>query len=233
MGLAALFLPILGSSLLILFLSPIGGWLRDNWKLGTVILAVGIVVFCGFSLLPTNVVGVVSGWAFGFPLGLMVLALGVVGASYVSFLLCTRISGDRLIAQLERHPRSKAIHSALLHESKLKAAIIVLLLRLSVVMPFAFTNLLLSAARVPFGSFIAGTAIGMLPRAAATTYIGTGLYELDLNNAQDTTMFAFGAVASVVSIIVIAILSRKALERITVVDSEIRESGIDQSAASK
>jgi uncharacterized membrane protein YdjX (TVP38/TMEM64 family) len=215
LGLAALFLPILGSSLLIFFISPIGGWLRDHWQVGAVIMWSGIILFCGLSLLPTNVVGVVSGWAFGFPLGLMVLALGVVGASYVSFLLCTRISGDRLIAQLERHPRSKAIHSALLHESKLKATIIVMLLRLSVVMPFAFTNLLLAASRVPFSSFITGTAIGMLPRAIATSYIGSGLYELDLSNAEDTTVFIIGVIASIVSIVVIAVLSRKALERIT------------------
>lgn len=175
----------------------------------------GIVLFCGLSLLPTNVVGVVSGWAFGFPLGLAVLALGVIGASYISFLLCSRISGDRLIAQLDRHPRSKTIHRALLHESKLKAMLIVLLLRLSVVMPFAFTNLLLAASRVPFRSFIAGSAIGMLPRAIATAYIGAGLYELDLNNAEDTTVFIIGAIASIICISIIAVFSKKALTKMT------------------
>lgn len=215
LGLAALFLPILGSSLLIFFLSPIGDWLRVHWQVGAVVMWGCIVLLCGLSLLPTNVVGIVSGWAFGFPLGLTVLILGVIGASYVSFLLCTRISGDRLIAQLERHPRSKAIHQALLQESRLKATLIVLLLRLSVVMPFAFTNLLLAASRVPFRSFIAGTAVGMLPRAIATSYIGAGLFELDLNNAEDTTVFAIGAIASIISIVVIAIFSRKALERLT------------------
>ncbi len=215
LGLAALFLPILGTTLLIAFLSPIGNWLREHWQSGIVVLAGGIVFFCGFSLLPTNVIGVVSGWAFGFPLGLLVLMFGIVGASYVSFLLCSRISGDRLIAKLDNRPRSKAIYRALLHESRLKATIIVLLLRLSVVMPFAFTNLLLAASRVSLSSFLIGTTIGMLPRAATTAYIGAGLFELDIDNAHDTTMFIIGVIASVVSIIVIAILSRKALERMT------------------
>ena len=92
---------------------------------------------------------------------------------------------------------------------------IVLLLRLSVVMPFAFTNLLLAASRVPFRSFIAGSAIGMLPRAIATSYIGAGLYELDLNNAEDTTVFIIGAIASIICISIIAVFSKRALTKMT------------------
>jgi len=233
LGLAALFLPIVGSSLLIAFVLTIGPWMRDNWQVGALLMCTGIVLICGLSLMTTNVIGVVCGWAFGFPLGLAVLITGIVGASVVSFRLCSRISGDRLVGQLERHPRSKAIHRALLHESKAKATLIVLLLRLSVVMPFAFTNLLLAASKVPFRAFLIGTTIGMLPRAATTAYIGAGLFELDLNNARDTTMFIIGVIASVVSIIVIAILSRKALERMTDVEPAKFASEQDQSEGSK
>ncbi len=189
--------------------------MRNNWQIGAVLMTIGIVLVCGFSLMATNVIGSVCGWAFGFPIGLSVLMTGIVGASYVSFLLCSRISGERLLAQLEGRPRSKAVHFALLHESVARSTLIVLLLRLSIVMPFAFTNLLLAASRVRFRAFIIGTTIGMLPRAATTAYIGAGLYELDLDNARDTTMFVIGVIASIVSIIVIAIYSRKALERMT------------------
>lgn len=82
-------------------------------------------------------------------------------------------------------------------------------------MPFAFTNLLLAAGKVPFRAFIIGTAIGMLPRAATTAYIGAGLYELDLNNAEDTTVFIIGAIASIICISIIAVFSKKALARMT------------------
>lgn len=215
LGLAALFMPIIGSSLLIAFVLTIGPWMRDNWRIGALLMCCGIVLICGLSLMTTNVIGVVCGWAFGFPLGLVVLITGIVGASVVSFRLYSRISGDRLLSQLETHPRSKAIHTALLRESSAKATLIVLLLRFSIVMPFAFTNLLLAASKVPFRAFIIGTTIGMLPRAATTAYIGAGLFELDLDNARDTTMFIIGVIASVVSIIIIAILSRRALERMT------------------
>lgn len=215
LGLAALFLPMAGSAILLTFLSPIGSILRENPTVGAIITFAAVVVFCGLSLLPTNVVGVVSGWAFGFETGIAILIVGILGAAYVSFRLCTRVSGDRLTKQLEHYPRSKAIHRALLHDNPRRTILIVLLLRLSVVMPFAFTNLLLAASRVPFRAFIIGTAIGMLPRAATTTYIGAGLYELDINNAEDTTVFVIGAIASIICISVIAVFSKKALARMT------------------
>jgi len=45
--------------------------------------------------------------------------------------------------------------------------------------------------------------------------IGAGLSELNLENTRDTYLLALGIVASVVSVLVIAHISRKALERIT------------------
>lgn len=215
LGLVALFLPIIGSSLLIVFISPVGNWLRENWQIGVPTLFSAVVFFCGLSLLPTNVIGVVSGWAFSFPLGLTVLILGIVGASYISFRLAKRLSGDRLETALRKYPRSRAIHNALLKEDTRKTTFIVLLLRLSVVMPFAFTNLLLAAGRTPTPSYLIGTSIGMLPRAAATAFVGSGLAELDLDKIEDSYSFIIGAAFSVISMIVLAIYSRRALERIT------------------
>lgn len=209
------FLPILGSSVLLVFLIPIGHWLRENWELGIPVFVAGTLLFCGLALLPTNIIGIVSGWAFSFELGLLVLMIGVVGASIISFLINTQISGDRLPETLKKHPRSTAIYNSLLQDNVKKTTLIVLLLRLSVVMPFAFTNFLLAASRVPFWAFVIGTAAGMLPRSASMAFVGSGLAELNLNDTRETYLFILGAVASVLAMIAIAVISRKALERLT------------------
>src|SRR5688500_16450123 len=81
MALTMLFLPIVGSFILIFFLQPVGDWLRDNREFGTFIYFAATVILCGLSLIPTNVIGLVGGWSFGFPVGLAVLMAAIVGAA--------------------------------------------------------------------------------------------------------------------------------------------------------
>lgn len=215
MALVSTFLPILGSSVLIAFLIPIGHWLRENWTVGTSVFIAGTFFFCGLALLPTNVIGIVSGWAFGFELGLLVLIIGIVGASTISYFINSRLSGERLPEMLRKHPRSAAIYSSLLHEDLKRTTLIVTLLRMSVIMPFAFTNFLLAASRVPLPAYIIGTAAGMLPRSAAMVFIGSGLAEISLDNSREMYLFVMGAVGSVIAMITIAVISRRALARLT------------------
>ncbi len=218
----ATFLPILGSSSLLIFILPIGQWLRDNREAGLAAFLLGTFFFCGLALLPTNVIGIVSGWAFGLPLGLVVLMTGIVGAAVVSFLVNTLISGKKLPTALEKYPRSEAVYLSLLQDNVRKTTIIIILLRLSIVMPFALTNFLMAASRVPLWAFVTGTAVGMLPRSATMVFVGSGLAELNLNEPRDTYFFMIGAVVSVVSMIMIAAISRKALARLT---SKARDPG--------
>ncbi len=214
-ALVAAFLPIFGSSVLLIFLLPIGNWLRDNWELGIFVFIAGTLFFCGLALLPTNVIGIVSGWAFGFELGLLILLSGVLGAAIISFLINSRISGDHLPNAIRKYPRSTAIYEALLQDDFKKTTLIITLLRMSVIMPFALTNFLMAAARVPLVPYIIGTAAGMLPRCAATVFVGSGLSELNLADTREIYLLAIGIAATIASVVIISILSRKALERLT------------------
>lgn len=215
LGIVSMLLPIVGSALLIGFIVPIGQWMRANWESGVFVFLGSVLFFCGFALLATNVIGVVSGWAFGFQLGLLVLISGIVGAAVISFFLNKRITGEKLQEALQNHPRSRAIYNALLREDLRKTTLIIFLVRVSVVMPFAFTNFVLAAGRVPLGSYVIGTTAGMLPRAAATSYVGAGMYDIDLSNARDTTIFIIGLAATIISVFVIGYISRRALDHVT------------------
>ena len=215
MALLTTFMPIIGSLLLITFLEPIGQWLRENWGSGAIVYLFGTLLLCGLALLPTNVIGIVGGWAFSFELGILILMLVVVGSALISFKINSRISGDRLPDVAGKHPRAEAIYRSLLGENFWRTTLIIFLIRLSVVMPFAFTNFLMASAKVPLRSFLLGTAAGMLPRSSAMVLVGAGLSELTLENTGDSYVLIMGIAATIFSAVVIAAISRRALARLT------------------
>ncbi len=215
MALLTTFMPIVGSLALITFLEPVGQWLRENWGSGAIIYLFGTLLLCGFALLPTNVIAIVGGWAFSFELGILILMITVVGAATISFKINSHISGDRLPDVAGKHPRAAAIYRSLLGENFWRTTLIIFLIRLSVVMPFAFTNFLMASAKVPLKSFLLGTAAGMLPRSSAMVFVGAGLSELTLENTGDSYVLVMGIAATIFSALIIAAISRRALVRLT------------------
>lgn len=215
MALVMIFLPMFGSLTLIAFLNPVGDWLRENWTLGTMVYFFATAILCGLSLIPTNVIGLVGGWAFGFWLGLLLLISAVVAAAVISFLIHKRISGRRLPNAASRHIKVDAVYQALMKEDYWRTTFIIFLLRVSVIMPFAFTNFLLASARVRLSSYVIGTFAGMLPRSAAMAFAGAGLSQLDPQSSRDIIALFIGLAATIGVIVLVARFSRAALKRMT------------------
>jgi uncharacterized membrane protein YdjX (TVP38/TMEM64 family) len=209
-------LPMLGSSALLVVGYPLGNWLQANQAIGAPLFVLGVLFFCGLALLPTNLIGILGGWAFGFWFGLFLLIAGVVGSATISYFINLRLTGETLTALTKRNARADAIHRALTNEGFLKTTSVITLIRMSVVMPFAFTNFFLAAARVPISSFVIGTFLGMLPRSGAMVLLGAGLSVLTFDNFNDVWFLAAGIPATVILIIVIGVLSRRALDRLTI-----------------
>lgn len=214
-ALATTFLPIFGGTILLIFALPLGEWLRANTEIGLPIFLFGVLILCGLAILATNIIGTLGGWAFGFGSGITVLMLGILGAALLSFMIHSRIVGDRLPQMFERYPRAQAIYDALIKQNVWRTTLIIFLLRLSPAMPFALTNFLMSSARVPLKSFLIGTFFGMLPRSAAVVFVGAGLSELSFDNAQNAWLLIFGIAATLISIVIIGNVSRRALARLT------------------
>jgi uncharacterized membrane protein YdjX (TVP38/TMEM64 family) len=215
LGAATAIVPIVISTLLLVFAPAAGNWLRANWEIGWIIYLLFTWLVCGFALLPTNVIGILCGWAFGFPLGICLHLLAIVGASLISSYVLSPLVGDNLQVFLARHEKAKILHKALLNKSFNRTTLVITLLRLSPAMPFALTNLLMAAARVPLAAFLIGTFVGMLPRSAAVVYFGAGLSELNFDEPFNLWMFVFGFAATLASVIVISYFSKQALARMT------------------
>jgi uncharacterized membrane protein YdjX (TVP38/TMEM64 family) len=140
---------------------------------------------------------------------------GIVCAATASFLIHSRIVGDTLPHVFEHHPKAQVVYQALIGQSRWRTALIIFLLRLSPAMPFALTNFLMASARVPLKSFVAGTFLGMLPRSTAVVFVGSGLSELSFDDPQEAWLIVFGIAATLVSIIFVTVVARRALERLT------------------
>lgn len=214
-ALVTTFLPMAGAAVLLAVGYPLGLWLRENPEVGAVGFALGVMIFCGLALVPTNVIGVIGGFAFGFYAGLLILIAAVVAASFISFLIHGRIIGEKVPDLAEKHPKAGAVYRALVGQGFLRTTTIILLIRLSIIMPFALTNFILASARVSALAFITGTFLGMLPRSAAVVFAGAGLSELTLEAPTDIWTIWFGIAATLISIIVISIISRRALHSYT------------------
>lgn len=207
--------PMIGSSVLLVFGYPIGHWMQANPGIGAVVFLLGVFFFCGLAMLPTNLIGILAGWAFGFWFGWLLLIAGVVGSATIAYFISLRLTGHTLTALTQRNARADAIHRALTNEGFLKTTSVITLIRMSVVMPFAFTNFFLAAARVPVSSYVLGTFLGMLPRSGAMVLLGTGLSVLTFDSFNDFWFLAAGIPATVILVIVIGFLSRRALDRLT------------------
>jgi uncharacterized membrane protein YdjX (TVP38/TMEM64 family) len=111
-------------------------------------------------------------------------------------------------------PRARAIDAAVEREGwKL-----VLLLRLSPVFPFNVLNYALSLTRVPFGTYVLASFIGMLPGTALYVYLGSlapAAAQLGpaaaAGGAGRTAVYAIGLLATVAVVVVATRLARRAL----------------------
>ncbi len=214
-AIVATVMPIIGLSVFLGTIYKISPWLAANQEIGVPAFIVSISILSGLAILPTNIVGMTSGWAFGFPLGLLAMLSAIFGAVTVNFFISRIIARKNFKQLLEEKPKLKAIHEALLEGNSGKVVAIIILLRLSPATPFAATNFMLSASGVPMKSYIAGTILAYIPRTAAMVFVGSSLSRLNFDQPSESWILILGIIATILSIIVIGVLSKRALNRLT------------------
>jgi uncharacterized membrane protein YdjX (TVP38/TMEM64 family) len=151
------------------FLPDITGFF-DGSALWTVPLFVVITaVALALALAPATVMSALAGVVFG-PLGLVPAVGGYLIASLALFELVRRVLQPAVQAAIARSPRGRAAQA----ELERATFRIVVLSRLSPVLPFALASVLLAVSAVTRPTYVAGTAVGMLPRTAAAVAVGDG-----------------------------------------------------------
>jgi uncharacterized membrane protein YdjX (TVP38/TMEM64 family) len=166
-------------------------------------------------LLPTHATSLVAGYLFGGALGSVVAWLVVLLAAAASYAVWQRWVGSRAVQALAGSPRAMVVHRALLGRGFWRTVWLVALLRLSPMMPFAGTNLLMAAFGVRPLPFVLATVLGTTPRAVGVAIVGAELSDLDWGAGGPgwTTWLAIGA--TLLAVFVVGRIARRALRRET------------------
>jgi uncharacterized membrane protein YdjX (TVP38/TMEM64 family) len=214
----ALVMPIFGLTFLSAGIYQSSSWFKESPS-GPFVFAILVAILCGLAILTTNVISAVSGWAFGFWIGLASVSTGIIGAVAINFLFSRKLAGDKFDQILKEKPKINAIHEELLKGHLAKVFLIIFLLRLSI-SPFAGTNYLISASGVTFRTYFIATVIGYIPRTAAWVFVGTTIDQLRSAQVREPWMLMMTIGATVLAVVLLSILSKRALKRLTLRESQ-------------
>ena len=160
--------PLLGSSSLLLLLYERQS-LMQHLTLAQAALYFGLMsVAMALALTPTTFVAIVSGYYLGWP-GLPGMVAAYALAAALGYELATRLDRGKLQTFLLSFPKVDAV----LAELRQQSWQLIVLTRLSPVLPFALMTFVLAIVGVPRGRFLGASVLGMLPRSLFFYWLGT------------------------------------------------------------
>ncbi|MGI9333189.1 MAG: TVP38/TMEM64 family protein [Gammaproteobacteria bacterium] len=165
-------------------------------------------------LLPGVLVTFSGGFLFGLFWGTLYVVIGTTIGATVAFLVARWLAGSRARRFVSEHPRLKAVSNAYAG----RAWQVVLLTRMIPFFPFKLSNYFFGLTAFRLRSFVAGTALGIVPFSFTNVYIGSfaaNLSALDSALAPDTplqwSLYVLGLVGAVAGLIFLSRLARLAL----------------------
>lgn len=154
---------------------PIATWVSTLVEWGQSHPVAGPLVYIVFVtiatvlFLPGSVALMIGGFLFGFLPGLLFAAVAIPLGAQCAFEFGRWVLRSWVRRRVADNPRMHAIEAALREE----AFIIVVLTRLSLIIPFNLLNYAYGATSVRASTHFLGTAVGMLPAIALYVYLGT------------------------------------------------------------
>lgn len=139
--------------------------------------AVGIAVFAAAYVaatvlfLPGAVLTLAAGFLWGPIIGILIVSPVSVAAATAAFVLGRTLARDWIAGKLTASPRFARVDEAVGREGFR----IILLLRLSPVIPFNLLNYALGLTRVPLREYVLASWIGMIPGTFLYLYLGSTL----------------------------------------------------------
>ncbi len=136
-------------------------------RLESPLFFIAAYIVASIAFVPGSVLTLLAGAAFGLGRGVPIVFIGAVLGSSAAFGIARTIARERVTRWLARDPRAAAVNDAVGAEGRR----VVLLLRLSPIVPYNVLNYALGASRVRYRDFLLGS-IGMLPGTVLYTYYG-------------------------------------------------------------
>ncbi|WP_162054513.1 TVP38/TMEM64 family protein [Pontibacter pamirensis] len=157
-----------------------------------------ISVTMALALTPTTFVALVSGFYLGWiGFGGIVVSYGI--AALIGYSLARIIDHGKMLSFLNRFEKARI----LMQELRNQSWSLIILTRISPVLPFALMNFVLSLLQVDRTRFFIASIIGMLPRTLFFFWIGTQARDI-VSVLQDPNAGAGGQIL-LISLIIISI----------------------------
>jgi len=180
-----------------------------------VALFIAVYVIAEVALLPGSLFTLAAGFAYGPVGGLLVASPASVLAATVAFLLGRTVLRDWIRTRIARYPKARALDKAIGTNSfKL-----ILLLRLSPVIPFNILNYALGLSDAKVGRYVVASFIGMLPGTWMYVYLGSlattaaGLTDASRGGGpQRLALTLAGLAATVIVVVLVTRSAQRALE---------------------
>jgi uncharacterized membrane protein YdjX (TVP38/TMEM64 family) len=169
------------------------------------------IVTAGLGLLPTVSQAILAGFAFGITWGFPAALIGFAGASIIGYFIASYVARDRIENELHKHPKAEIIRDAFIHHGKVRALVILTLLRVPPNSPFALTNYVMSVSGVKLVPFMIATIVGMAPRTFAAVWIGAQVESWD-EVQKPKWLVIGGIVLAVVILVALGKIANKAIE---------------------
>ena len=163
-------------------------------------------------MVPGSILMLAAGALFGMGYGVAVASLASTLGAGCAFLAGRFLARGWVESRLEKMPRFNALDRAVAR----KGAMIVLLARLSLIIPYNLLNYALGLTRVRFAPYVLSTFVGMLPAVLLYVYLGSMAGTLATPNQSDVPavsqlLFIAGLAATAALLIVIARLTARVL----------------------
>ena len=208
---AAYFFPLVPA------LEHVSAWLGGLGAIGAALFAVLIAV-SSLCLLPASPFIIAASAVFGFSLGLLTSAVGIILGAASGYFLSRLFLRKDVADQLKGRPTFKAIDQAIAEEGWK----IVLLLRLCPI-PFGLANYLYGLTAIPFLPYLITTFLGAVPGLLLFSHLGSagkaGLQALASGNLNkgggEIALLGLSLAATIVLVVLLPRIARRALEKRT------------------
>jgi uncharacterized membrane protein YdjX (TVP38/TMEM64 family) len=198
---------------------PIGTWLEAFVRRVAGAGVAGWLAFIGVYAtvtvlaLPGSVLTLGAGFAFGIGTGFALVSVASTLGAALAFLIARRVGRDAILRRFAGGGTFAAIDGAVAREGWR----VVVLLRLSPLIPFNALNYLLGLTGIPFGQAVLASWVGMMPGTLLYVYLGAlgraGVEQAGSGfDAGRTALLAVGLAATVAVSVLVARRARSALQ---------------------
>lgn len=183
--------------------------------LGTTGIFLYIAVYALVAVLlgPSWLMTIGAGFIFGLLRGAAIVWAGAVIGAALAFLIARHVARERVAKWARKNARFSAIDRAIAR----KGWKIVLLLRLSPLVPYTISNYLYGLTAIRFLPYLLASAVGMIPLVFLYTYVGVaGRAAAGVERQRSTwewVAMGIGLLATVTAAVLIARAAKRELAK--------------------